>query len=354
MRRRKVIITTITIIVAIGLYAFHIFNSTGFFREIENSFTGKIYKSVSIPGAEDMQISYEDNFIVISSDDRASRRDGNAQQGNLYYINLNDTSFTPIQLTTNLPFTFYPHGISMVKIDSSNYKVYAINHVKGEHSIEVFNLQKDSLTYIETIKDKSFVSPNDIVAIDKNRYYFTNDHGYTKGFMKLVEEYLGFAFSDVMYYDGNEFKQVAKDIAYANGINYDQERELMFVASPRSFTVKVYQVDGDGNLVFLEDINTGTGVDNIEFDASGKIWIGSHPSLLTFASFSKGSRTSAPSEIITIDYRGEGDYDFETVFLDKGQVISSSTVASVFNNFVFIGSVLDDHFVIWDTKGNLD
>jgi arylesterase/paraoxonase len=59
----------------------HIFYSSGFFREIENSFSGSIEKRIPITGPEDLQISYEDDFMLISSDDRASRRDGIRKQG---------------------------------------------------------------------------------------------------------------------------------------------------------------------------------------------------------------------------------------------------------------------------------
>ena len=71
------------ILLAIIFYVFHIFSSTGFFREIENTFAGTIEKKVRLPGVEDMQISYKDNFLLLSSDDRASRRDGTINQGHL-------------------------------------------------------------------------------------------------------------------------------------------------------------------------------------------------------------------------------------------------------------------------------
>ena len=91
-----------------------------------------------------MQISYEDNFILLSSDDRAGRRDGNKEKGHLYYIDLTNKLFQPIQLTTELKIPFYPHGISMIRIAENRYRVYAVNHVDGKHSIEVFDLQDGS------------------------------------------------------------------------------------------------------------------------------------------------------------------------------------------------------------------
>lgn len=339
----KVIAILLLIIIA---YVGYIFYTTGFFRKVENSFGGTIEKQIEIPGVEDMQISYEDDFILFSSDDRARRRDGNTVQGHLYYMDLTNRTYRPVQLTTNLKIPFYPHGISMIRIAENRYRVYAINHVEGKHSIEVFELYGDSLTHIQTLQDNSMISPNDIVAVDRERFYFTNDHGYTDGLGKLAEEYLGWAASNVVYFNGKDYREVADGIAYANGINLDFKRSLLFVASPRDFLVKVFHIKDTGNLDFIEDVDCGTGVDNIEFSPDGKIWIGCHPNLLTFAAYAKGEETISPSEIITIDYRNKGDYSKEIVYLDNGEHVSASTVAVTYKDLIFVGNVMDRHFLV--------
>ncbi len=336
----------VILLLALIGYVFYIFYSTGYFRKVENAFAGTIVEKVKRPGVEDMQISYTDGFMLFSSDDRASRRDGNPKQGHLYYLDLNQPSFEPLPLTADLKIPFYPHGISMVRTAEHAYRVYAVNHVDDQHSIEVFDLHQDRLTHIQTLEDEAMISPNDIVALDGERFYFTNDHGYTKGLGKLGEEYLGWAASNVVYYDGQGYREVADGIAYANGINLDPERGLLFVASPRDFLVKVYEVTANGNLDFIEDVACGTGVDNIEFAPDGKLWIGCHPSLLAFTAYAKGNAPIAPSEIITIDYKGMGDYSIESVFLDDGNHMSAATVATVYNDLIFVGNVMDDHFLI--------
>lgn len=337
--------TSILLLALIG-YVFYIFYSTGYFRTVDNAFTGTIVQKVNLPGVEDMQIDYEGGFMLLSSDDRASRRDGNTKKGHLYYLDLTKPSFAPTKLTADLKIPFFPHGISMVRMAEHTYKVYAVNHVADKHSIEVFDLQNERLTHIRTLEDASMISPNDIVAVDGDRFYFTNDHGFTKGLGKLGEEYLGWAASNVVYYDGHGYSEVADGIAYANGINLDRERKLLFVASPRDFLVKVFQVKESGALDFSEDVACGTGVDNIEFAPDGKLWIGCHPSLLAFTAYAKGNAPIAPSEIITIDYKSKGDYVIETVFLDDGAHMSAATVATVYTDYIFVGNVMDDHFLI--------
>lgn len=190
------------------------------------------------------------------------------------------------------------------------------------------------------------IQPNDLVMLDENRFYFTNDHGYTEGLARLAEEYMGLAVSNVVYFDGQNYREVAKGIAYANGINFDPERNLLFVASPRKFLVKVYTIREDGSLSFIENIPCGTGVDNIEFDEQGNIWIGAHPNLLRFNAYRKGKKEIAPSEIIKIAYRGKGDYSVKQIYVEEGQNMSGSTVAAIFGDLIFTGNVMDDEFLI--------
>jgi len=118
------------------------------------------------------------------------------------------------------------------------------------------------------------------------------------------------------------------------------------MVSPRKFLVKVYNVLEDGSLDFIEDIDCGTGVDNIEFDSDGNLWIGSHPNLLKFASYAKGKEDYSPSEIIKITYRDKNDYAVETIYLEDGITMSASTVAAPFGDYLLSGNVMDDAFLI--------
>ena len=222
----------------------------------------------------------------------------------------------------------------------------AVNHTVKGHSLEVFRLFGDSIIFEKTLTDQSMISPNDVVMIDENRFYFTNDHKYTKGFGRLMEDYGGLSISNIMYYDGNNYIEVANGIAYANGINYDAKRNLLFVASPRNFLIKVYERNDDGSLRFIEDIACGTGVDNIEFDADGNLWVGAHPNLLRFAAYAKGKQETSPSEIIKINYKDKNDYTIEKVYINEGVEMSASTVAAPYKNLILTGNVMDAHFLI--------
>ena len=319
--------------------------STGFFRTIDKKFDGNILKKVSIDGVEDITINQKEGFAIISSTKRKNLPPVEQEIGDLYLIDLKNIESKPILLTQNFDKPFAPHGISIYTKDSIT-TIAAVNHTTNGEYIELFKLTKSKLTHHKTLHNDLIISPNDIVLLDEETFYFTNDHIYKNGFMRFIEEFLGLPFSNVIFYDGKKFKEAAKGISYANGINFEKNKNLLFVASPRKFKIKVYEKQPDNSLTFIEDIYCGSGVDNIEFDTNNNLWVGAHPNLLQFMSYANSYHSITPSEIIKIQYFKKGNYKVETIYLEKGEEMSGSTVAAPFENLILMGNVMDKHFVI--------
>ena len=319
--------------------------STGFFRTIEKKFNGNIVKKVSIVGAEDITINQKEGFAIISSTKRKNLPPVEQENGDLYLIDLKNMESKPILLTQNFDEPFAPHGISIYTKDSIT-TIAAVNHTTNGEYIELFKLTSSKLTHHKTLHNDLIIAPNDIVLLDEETFYFTNDHLFKNGFMRFIEEFLGLSFSNVIFYDGKKFKEAAKGISYANGINFEKDKNLVFVASPRKFKIKVYEKQPNNSLTFIEDIYCGSGVDNIEFDTYNNLWVGAHPNLLQFMSYSNSYHSITPSEIIKIQYFKKGDYKVETIYLEKGEEMSGSTVAAPFENLILMGNVMDEHFLV--------
>ena len=343
---KKVLISLAVLLILVGSFVVYIFASTGFFRTVKskNEF-GKVFQIIELPGVEDMAIAREDSLLILSVDDRASRRDGKTGPKGLFLVDLRKTPFEAIPLTDHLDFPFFPHGLSIFPLDSGKYSLMAINHVDGEHSVEHFLLFGKELYHQKTIRDSNFISPNDLVMVGAEEFYYSNDHGYTNGPGIFAENYLGLKASNVGYSDGFSAEIKAEKIAYANGMQYDPKEKLLFVASVRSFMVKVYRADKDWNLTHLEDIPVASGVDNIELDESGQLWIGAHPNLMAFASYAAGKSPISPSEVIRINYQPEKS-KVESIFTDPGDLISGSSVALPWGDYLFIGNVMDSKVLV--------
>ena len=342
---KKVILVIVLVLVAFVLYTFV---STGFFRTVENRFDGEVIKEIGLKGAEDITVSVEDSFALISATARLQFPPIGQEHGGLYLMELKSGNFVVKHLTADFPLPFAPHGISMLKTDST-YTVAVVNHTEEGHTIEFFSLYEETLTHIRTQKSTSLISPNDIVLLDEKRFYVTNDHGYEHGIGRLVEEYGNLAISNVVYFDGQDYTEAASGVCFANGINIDTERNLVFVASPRRFLVKVYEPKEDGSLEFVEDIPCGTGVDNIEFDEEGNLWLGCHPDLLHFSAYAKQKKEYSPSELIKVSYRGAGDYTVESIYTNDGTELSATSVAAPYGNLIFAGTVADEKMLVLET-----
>jgi arylesterase/paraoxonase len=344
---KKIILVLFLLLISLVFYTFW---STGFFRTVENRFEGETVFEIPIWGAEDITVSTSDSFAIVSSTKRGVYPPTEEEKGGLYYLELKSGNFVLTHLTADLKMPFAPHGISMFKRDSI-YTIVAINHTPEGHSLEFFTLVGKLLTHQKTLRSTWLVSPNDIVLLDEDRFYMSNDHGYNKGIGKLAEEYGNLAASNVICFDGTDYSEVANGIAYANGINFDEGRNLLFVSSPRRFLIKVYERTDDGKLTFVEDIPCGTGVDNIEFDEQGDLWVGCHPNLLRFAAYAKGKKETAPSEILKIAYRGKGNFTVESIYTNDGSQVSGTSVAARLGALIFAGTVKDDKMVVLRQKG---
>ncbi|MCP4457128.1 MAG: hypothetical protein GY816_03735 [Cytophagales bacterium] len=340
---KKTLITLLILIVAFVAYVYSILSSTGFFREIENKSYGSVFQEIPLVGAEDLTIDYESGLMVISAFDRKGAKKGENPTGGIYLLNLNQEPFETTRLTDGLGEGFHPHGISLYRIDSARYRLLVVNHQKGNHTLELFDLEDGELSHVRSYSDKRIVSPNDIVFVDSDRFYFTNDHGYTSGIRVFFENYMGLKASGVVYYDGTVFSDVAGDIAYANGINITPDLKMLFVASPRQFEILEYDIKEGGSLELSNTIFMGTGVDNLEWDDQGNLWSGAHPNLIGFQKYAASKIDIAPSEVVRVSFP---DSIVESLYVNDGVEVSTSCVAVPYGDYLFIGTVMDDKVLV--------
>src|SRR5512132_3770480 len=91
------------------------------------------------------------------------------------------------------------------------------------------------LRHVRTIVDaEHIVSPNDLVALDADRFYIANDHGARNMLLRSLEDLYGLPLSTVVFWDGGRCHTVATGVVFANGIAIDRARRRIYVASTRS------------------------------------------------------------------------------------------------------------------------
>ncbi|KFA45618.1 hypothetical protein S40293_08631, partial [Stachybotrys chartarum IBT 40293] len=107
---------------------------------------------------------------------------------------------------------FVTHGIDVIndpnaEVGSAVY-IFAVNHVPGaeylsgeqvdpenpklDPRIEIFHhvIGSDSARHVRSVKNAHLKTPNDVLAVSPTTFYVTNDHYYTHGHLRSVEDLL--------------------------------------------------------------------------------------------------------------------------------------------------------------------
>lgn len=295
-------------------------------------------------GAEDITMDQKAGFAFVSSDDRRSTVAGKPKKGAIYLLNLSQDSPKPIELTADFKLDdFHPHGISLYKdlIDSSQW-LFVVNHRKNANTIEIFQFKDTSLFHVKSIFDDHFVSPNDLVAVSKNAFYFTNDHD-SHGGVSSWKDFLVIGTGQIGFYDGNKTAILEEGIRYANGITLSPDGSKIYVAACTDGSILSYNREP---FSAIGKIKCNTGVDNLEWDIEGNLWVGAHTKMLVFLGHSKDANKRSPSEVLKISFP-KGQKEVVTqVYLNDGNPLSGSSVAAPYKGKIYVGGVFDDGVLV--------
>ncbi len=340
---KRIIIISIILILVIAGWLLNLLWTAGQFKTIKSHFACECSPVMGLSGAEDITIHPGTGIAYISACDRRSISNGKIVPGAIFSYNLKTTRPKLINLTPEAGKDFQPHGISLYTGTDGKNTLFVINHGGGNHRIEIFNLKDGTLIHRKTISDPMLVSPNDLVAVGPDQFYVTNDHKYVSGVKKVLEEYLKLKVANVVYYNGTGFSEAASGVGYANGINSSHDGKTIYLAATVGRSLHIFDRNiKSGKLELKNSLKLKTGLDNIEMDKDGSLWIGAHPQLLTFVQHSKNPSKISPSQILHVIPLDSGKFDIKEVYLNNGEQISGSSVAAVYNNRMIIGSVFED------------
>ena len=345
----KAIIVVLIPVLVIGGLGVKTFYDAGEFKVLTPHFNGQANTIDGVLSSEDITIQPQMAMAFISSDDRRAHwsGEGQARQGAIYGFDLNAANPQLVNLTEDFPRQLNPHGIGWWMAPSGDLSLFVVNHRDDGHFVEIFDYRDGQLAHRQSVSGGLMHSPNDVLPVGPDAFYVTNDHGNASELGRMAEEYLQLARSYVLYYDGKNFRKVAEKLAYANGINTSPDGRTVYVAATVDQKIFVYDRDlNSGELSPRDTIEAGTGVDNIEIDQRGNLWIGCHPKLLTFVKYSKDPGALSPSQVIRVDIQASGQYDIKEIYLNNGRPLSGSSVAAVFKDKLLIGSVFDERFLL--------
>lgn len=354
---KKLFVAAGIVMALVAAYGVWLLHEMGEFRTVETLHPGTCVTVPGVPGGEDITIHPDTGVAYISSDDRRSVMAGEPVPGAVYAYDLRSPGAVPVNLTPAAGVAFRPHGLDLFVGEDGREVLFVVNH-PGEslfgapsgyegppHTVEIFDLVNGALVHRDTVSGPAMISPNDVVGVGPRRFYVTNDHGSHPGLMRYLEDYLRLPRASVVYYDGGQLHEVADGLTFANGINVSLDGRRLYVAETTRGTVREYRRDIDsGTLEPRRTMHLDFGVDNIEVDARGDLWVGGHLKLLTFMRHVEDAAVRVPSQVTRLRLTEEDD-TAETVFVDDGELISGVSVGAGFEDRLLIGSVFEPHIV---------
>jgi len=332
----------------------------GSFRTIEAHFDGtcETYGGFA-GGTEDVLIDRESGWVFVSSYDRRSgeANPSTAPRGAIEVFRLDDPGAGHINITPSVPHDFRPHGFSLLD-DPEGKRLFVINHPEnGDQLIELFDVAYSedgmpSLAYVGSISDPLIISPNDIVATGLVSFYVGNDFSRRDrgsiGYM--LDLFLRQDKTNLIYYDGNDASVAADGLTYANGVNLSPDGQTLYLAETTDGVMRIYDRDiASGVLTQREGedgtLSFGTGVDNIDIDDEGRIWIGAHPKLFDIEPHMADASSPSPSQVLLIDPAAQTILE---VYTDPGDILSASSTAAYHAGRMVIGVIFDHQVAVCD------
>ncbi|XP_068828434.1 serum paraoxonase/arylesterase 2 isoform X2 [Capricornis sumatraensis] len=251
--------------------------------------------------------------------------------GGILMMDLNEENPRALELRISRGFnlaSFNPHGISTF-IDS-----------EFKNTVEIFKFEEEenSLLHLKTIKHELLPSVNDVIAVGPEHFYATNDHYFSDPFLKYLETYLNLRWTNVVYYSPNEVKVVAEGFDSANGINISPDKKYIYVADILAHEIHVLEKHPNMNLTQLKVLKLDTLVDNLSIDpSSGDVLVGCHPNGQKL--FVYDPKNPPSSEVLRIQNILSEKPTVTTVYANNGSVLQGSSVASVYDKKLLIGTL---------------
>ena len=343
---KKFLIIIGVLVLGIVFLAVYTVWKAGEFKTISTFAPGPCRVVGGVLGSEDITIDQQTGMAFISSCDfRAMVKGDKAPRGAIYGYDLNAANPVLTELTKDFQGEFNPHGIGLYR-GPDGIRLFAVNHRSDGHFVEVFDYQGSRLVHRQSIRDELMRSPNDVCPIDGERFYVSNDHGWPSGIGRTLEDFLRLPLSGVLYYDGRKFIQVADGLRYANGVAISPDRKQLYVGETVGRRLRVYKRSEDGRLDDGYIVDVDTGVDNIELDDKGDLWIGAHPKLLTYARYAGDPARKAPCQILRVSLLPNEGFVIVEEHVTDGSDLSGASVGAVYKDLLLIGSVLDDKFLV--------
>ena len=182
------------------------------------------------------------------------------------------------------------------------------------------------------------MAPNDLVVVG-GQLYVSNDHGF-RGVRGFLETITGLGFSNVVHFNGTEWREAVTGLAFANGVEANSAGTRLYVAATRNRKIYEYARDPlSGNIEGLTNtFRVRSGVDNLIWEDANNLLVAAHPRGLAFLRHASNPERNSPSEVYRVNVvTGES----QLLYRNAGDEIDAASTAALYRGRLYMGQVFD-------------
>lgn len=344
----KISLAAIILLCLISFVFFRAFARFGEFTTLVPRFDGSCeIKLDGQAGIEDFEIienssaHNQEDFLVYAAIDRENMKNNKELRGGIFATPINEMVQSNDR-SLGEPKNFQPIGIGILRAPTNILMV--VNNYQGNSQVEIFQLDNDFIAHhMRSVKIDGANRLNDVVPISANSFYVTNESKIKEGsFGGFIANLLDTDKSGGIYYfDGEKSKEVYKGLSYANSVALSKDKSRLYATGTLSRNIVIFDRNTANNdLKLVDDVFLGTGVDNINIDNEGRLFIGAHPKIFTLLKKMWFGAKTSPNQVIVIEPNSGKGGKVDQVYLDKGdEKFSASSVAAKSGNKLIIGSI---------------
>jgi arylesterase/paraoxonase len=336
------------LVVAVLAGATRMAESHGVFTTVKPGFGGTCRAVRGAGGPEDIAIDSKDKIAFVSATDRPARSKGKPSPRDGLYSYAYTQSGAELVKLSGTPQDFHPHGISLYRAPEGGLTLMAVNHRMDEtNTVDIFSVEIENgainLTEVGSIGGGILVSPNDVVAVDEDRFYVVNDHLSKTDLGRWLDDNLVLPRTNILYFDGVKFIEVANGLNFPSGAALSADGRYLYVPEAYPRTLLTFERNPfTGQLKQVNTLSIPSNLDDADVAADGSVWVGSHPKAFAMAKFRDDPSKPAPSEVFRVAVKDGVPQTASLIYANMGDQIGGSSVGATADGHLLIGSPFDD------------